>query len=94
MELAITVLVGVAGMLVHFWKRKIRKQTISGLKEYITANPVYTIMALSATIGASSLLAPASIDLTNIPALIGVFTPAFTAGYMCDSAINKAVDDS
>ena len=82
------------GMLAHFYKRKAKSQTLTGLKNYIVGHPAYTVMALAATIGGSLVMAPEVLVLTDYTALLGTFTPIFMAGYMCDSVINKTIGES
>lgn len=95
MEFAITVLVGLAGMVTHFIKRKIKKENYPGMNPlqsfvaYVKGHPVYTVMAVGATVGGCLVLVPATLPAIGI-AWVAAFTPAFTYGYMCDSAINKA----
>jgi hypothetical protein len=93
MEFALAAAIGIAGMLFHFYKRKAKNQTLDGLKTYIVGHPVYTVMALAATVGGSLVLAP-TLDFANLPGMLPVATAIFGVGYMCDSAINKAVSDS
>ncbi len=93
-EIAVAILVGVFGMLAHFWKKKIKSQTVSGLKNYIVSHPGYTVAALGVTVAGALVMAPASIDFSNVTALIAQLTPIFTTGYMVDSAINKAIESS
>lgn len=90
----VALLAGLVGMLAHFWKKKLRKQTVAGLKNYIKTHPTYTIAALAATLVGAGALAPAAVDWGNIAGAIQAYTPAFLVGYTVDSAINKAVDES
>ena len=96
MEIGLAILVGVGGMLAHFWKRKLKRQTIDGLKQYVLGHPAYTVAALVVTFAGSWAYGQAlpPIDLGNLTGLLAQYTPIFTAGYMVDSAINKAVSDS
>lgn len=87
----VAVVIGLAGMVVHWWKEKINKQTLDSLKTYVIGHPVYTICATVATGFACWVAAPATLgELANVT-VVGAL---FTIGYTCDSLINKAVNSS
>lgn len=90
----IAVLVGLAGMLAHFWKKKIREKSFPALKDYIKGHVGYTAAAVAVTVAGAFGLAPAELDWGNIQGVIAALSPAFLVGYSVDSAINKAVDQS
>lgn len=88
---AVAVLIGLAGMVSHWWKNKLKKQTLDSLKTYITGHPAYTIAAAACTAVACIAAAPAALaDFASV----GLVSALFTLGYTCDSLINKAVNDS
>ncbi len=87
----VSVGIGLAGMLFHFWKKKIRNQTLDSLKNYVVGHPVYTVMATAATVAACIAAAPDQMaDLYNA-STVGML---FSFGFGCDSLINKAVNES
>ncbi len=96
MELILTILVGLGGMVSHFIKKKIKKEAYPGMNPiqafvaYIKGHPVYTAAALVATIVGCLALVPAALPAIGT-AWVGAFAPAFTYGYMIDSVVNKAL---
>lgn len=91
-----SVVAGIAGMLVHFWKKKLREPSFPALRDYIlNQHPIYSIMATGVTVVGSVAAAKAvgSIPL-DYGALLAYFTGVIAVGTSCDSLINKYVDES
>jgi hypothetical protein len=91
----VSVLVGVAGVFAHFYKKKLKDPSFSNLKKYVANHSVYSIMAVGVTVIGSAGLATAtgSVPL-DYGAMLAYFTQCVGIGYACDSVINKYVAES
>ena len=87
MALAMFILAGFAGMVVHWAKKWLREQTQSNLYCYLFCDhPKYTAMSVLTYIGAiATILATGAIDYLTAQSL----AISFMAGYMIDSAVNQ-----
>ena len=74
-------LVLILGVLSHFFKKKVKGETLADIKQYFKSNFKSTIATLIASIVLYSALLAAG-DL-------GIF-PMFFAGYTADSIFNRA----
>jgi len=87
----ISVVIGLAGMLFHFWKRKLKKQSFVNLRNYIVGHPVYSIAATVATVVACVAAAPAEMAMLSNPVTISML---FAFGFSCDSLLNKDITEA
>lgn len=76
------------GMICHWYKKVYRKQTTSGLIEYIKTHPQHTFGALAAVTGAVCSLIATGVELSEQTVAV-----AFSFGFSLDSAINKAPEE-
>lgn len=76
---------GTVGVIAHYAKKAIRKQTSSSFFEYMLNNIWHTFGAFGATFGSLIGSLAAGIDLTQISSMAG----AVMAGFIFDSGINK-----
>lgn len=83
METVIYFLVGLLGVLAHFFKQKIKGQTVLEVKQWFTSHFKDTVLSL--------LLYVASFALLMETGQMGFFA-AFSAGYMCDSIFSRKSD--
>lgn len=78
------------GLILHWWKRKIRKQTTDSFIHYLKVNSKYTCLSFVSCLGSvSALVASTEIDL-NDPNKIGTL---ILLGFAIDSVMNKGSDD-
>lgn len=68
------------GMLAHFLKKKIKKESATEIVNYFRDNVRSTLLAFMATVVGFIIL----VQTGQVS-----FASAFLAGYMCDSAFNK-----
>jgi hypothetical protein len=85
--------VSIIGMLAHFYKKKLRRQTLDDLRTYIFSHIPSTLNALGAAIGVSTTAIAALPDgPIAAPALWTALLAVFGTSYAADSALNKASD--
>lgn len=91
-DFLVFVLVGIAGMVIHWAKKWVRAQTKCSLFVYLfVKNRQYTALAfLTYTAAIATILMVGVVDYKSHQSL----AMAFMAGYMIDSALNKDTDDS
>jgi hypothetical protein len=86
-------LVAIVGMLTHYFKKHLAKQTLDDLRTYIFANLGYTVTALVAVAGVASAVI-ATIPAGDVPSsLFAAYVAAvWGPSYALDSIINRASD--
>ena len=85
MIIVIFVLIGFAGMVMHWVKKWSRDELDVSLMKYITSNQKHTIGATASMVVAIvGLFSTADIELTGQSMAL-----AFFAGFSADSAVNK-----
>jgi len=86
-DFAVFFVVGAIGMLSHWLKRHLRRQTTSTLFEYLFVNHArYTWSAVMAYVGAVFALALGGMSDFGSTEALGL---AWTTGYSVDSLVNK-----
>jgi hypothetical protein len=76
--------IALIGMLMHFFKQKIKGETITEIRDYFRSNVKSTFVAIVSTV--VSVGAYYFALATEMPADI---VTVFGLGYMCDSFFNK-----
>lgn len=91
----VSVLISVAGVFVHFYKKKLKDPSFSNLKKYVLRHNVYSMMAVGVTIVGAIGVAQAtgSVPL-EYGAILAYGAQCLGIGYACDSVINKYVAES
>lgn len=83
-------LLALVGLVLHWFKRRVRKQTGDSFTNYLKVNARYTYLSFLSCLGSvSALVAVSGIDL-NDPKQIGSL---LLIGFTIDSAVNKGSDD-
>lgn len=90
MTLLLLILIGLVGLVAHWFKRWVRGQTEANLVDYMLTHKRYTAASVLTVVGGVvGICATGDVDLSQQTAAI-----AFMAGYNIDSALNKSPEES
>ena len=85
----IFIILGLVGGASHYFKKRyVDNTTTLSFYEYLRVDFTYTLRTFGAIVVAEVNLSVASTDIIHLSELIG----AITAGYMANSALNKATE--
>lgn len=90
-RIAVFIAVGLVGMFAHWWKKWLRGELGANLWDYLVVeHPRYTALAVTVFVsGALGLWVSGQLASMDLGPLL---LSAATAGYTCDSALNKSGD--